>query len=427
MLFWIVIHFDNLDPKKLTLESMGGLFKIEGFEDKRQYAVWTDETKEVVLRHGFDKLHFTLSEQPSTQEIRFKGELMLSDQLASLWCAAPSAFSLVSEKTPFTKPADTLLVLSLSAGGVAGVGTGTVLTQLERLLHQPLYNVFDVIVGTSSGALLGLGASAATPGKDTSPYHSLVSQATENLVKISPIFDKKMIGYLTGPIGNNALYEKLVQQMALGLKMSDAKCVAGALSLNLLKSEAVLFNSRDHPDMPAWEAIRCSSALVPLFEPCVMSDGIYIDGGFVAENPTVFAYEFAKSLDIAKGKNKKIKILHVNATSTIFTKDELKDFHLWGGLKWLDFVGRGTGSFNMVATRKLEEMLVKTDPNLEIMDVRIHIGDGPNETIDNSPKNYGQCAQAGMNGFLYDVTDPSKPVASEMVSNVFTFLTTNTN
>jgi patatin-like phospholipase/acyl hydrolase len=65
-------------------------------------------------------------------------------------------------------------VLSIDGGGIRGVLPASVLARLEELCGgQPVAQLFDLIVGTSTGGILALGLTV--PGPDgTTPAHKAV-------------------------------------------------------------------------------------------------------------------------------------------------------------------------------------------------------------------------------------------------------------
>jgi patatin-like phospholipase/acyl hydrolase len=57
-------------------------------------------------------------------------------------------------------------VLVLDGGGVRGYLPGLVLAEFERRAGRPLSRLFDLIVGTSTEAIIGIGLAAGVPAQD---------------------------------------------------------------------------------------------------------------------------------------------------------------------------------------------------------------------------------------------------------------------
>lgn len=50
---------------------------------------------------------------------------------------------------------ETFNILSLSGGGIKGIFQATFLKFLEELYKVPLYEIFDLVAGTSTGSIVG--------------------------------------------------------------------------------------------------------------------------------------------------------------------------------------------------------------------------------------------------------------------------------
>ena len=54
-------------------------------------------------------------------------------------------------------------VLSLDGGGIRGLVAATIIAKLEQDLGKQAYQMFDLMVGTSTGGILALGLSLGIP------------------------------------------------------------------------------------------------------------------------------------------------------------------------------------------------------------------------------------------------------------------------
>jgi uncharacterized protein len=50
-----------------------------------------------------------------------------------------------------------LKILSIDGGGIKGVVPAVILMEVERRTGQPIYKLFDVVAGTSTGGILAMG------------------------------------------------------------------------------------------------------------------------------------------------------------------------------------------------------------------------------------------------------------------------------
>jgi uncharacterized protein len=192
-------------------------------------------------------------------------------------------------------------ILSIDGGGVRGLIPSLVLTKLEQLAGRPIFELFDLIAGTSTGGILALGLTMAGPnGRPAHSAHSLVS-----------IYEKESARIFSRPLG--------YRLRALG-SLADQKYPSQGIEAVLLEyfQEARLKDSLTDVLIPAYEierhfpfffksaharlnpaydfairdVARATSAAPTYFEPHRIaasgSDGDYfalVDGGVYANNP----------------------------------------------------------------------------------------------------------------------------------------------
>ena len=72
--------------------------------------------------------------------------------------------------TPAVAPRRPLRILSIDGGGIRGILPAMVLSDLERRTNRPIIDLFDLIVGTSTGGLVGL--ALACPDAEGKPRHT---------------------------------------------------------------------------------------------------------------------------------------------------------------------------------------------------------------------------------------------------------------
>ncbi len=62
-------------------------------------------------------------------------------------------------------------VLSIDDGGIRGYLAALVLAEIERRAQQPVLQLFDLVVGTSTGGIIGLGVSLGRSASELSEFH----------------------------------------------------------------------------------------------------------------------------------------------------------------------------------------------------------------------------------------------------------------
>ena len=82
-------------------------------------------------------------------------------------------------------------ILSIDGGGIRGIIPATILARIEDITGQRIYEMFDLIAGTSTGGLLALGLTK--PGEDGDPPYSAAELAEFYMTDGERIFDRSIL------------------------------------------------------------------------------------------------------------------------------------------------------------------------------------------------------------------------------------------
>jgi hypothetical protein len=215
-------------------------------------------------------------------------------------------------------------ILSLDGGGVRGIITATILTEVEKVtqsLHQQnLGEYFDLVTGTSTGSLItAMIARGMTADEIVKKYFDLAKQVfpqkkseliAEKLGHIpwigrslKSVADKISAGsqqletyeYDNKPL-IKILKDILGEETTLDELAPNHKPLVVIPAYNLGKASFVEFNnspSGGYGGIPAWQACLASAA-APVYLPRVDIGGwAFIDGGVAVNNPSLLATAFA--------------------------------------------------------------------------------------------------------------------------------------
>ncbi len=218
----------------------------------------------------------------------------------------------------------TVRVLTIEGGGVRGIIPTRLLIALESLTERPIVDLFDVMVGTSTGGMLTLGL--ATPDEDGRPLYTAKNVGdiyTSHGYEIFPrpvtslprsLADARewwtsasanaaIFGY--NPEAGNARYSPEGIERAFELyfgetRLSNAIVDVVITSYDLQTKRPVLFRSRNalpgtDTDPLMREVARATSAAPTYFPPLQMDwdgvpDRLLVDGGVFAKNPAMVGY-----------------------------------------------------------------------------------------------------------------------------------------
>ena len=100
---------------------------------------------------------------------------------------------LQTDKTePITNKGKKFKILSIDGGGIRGVASSVILQEFEKKSGKPISELFDLVVGTSTGALLGGILSLPDEHNKTKPMIT-AEEATKVYVELGPkIFERSL-------------------------------------------------------------------------------------------------------------------------------------------------------------------------------------------------------------------------------------------
>ena len=220
--------------------------------------------------------------------------------------------------------------LSLNGGGLRGVFTARLLSHIETATKKRSYDLFEMIAGNSTGAILATALGKGIPA--------------ENIVELylkygSYIFQKKPFWQrLKGGFG--LLDEKydirflieVIKKYVGESTLAEHRTKVMTVTYDLSEGTPVFHKSwhDGHRDVPMWVAAVASGDAPTYFEPLSFAGSIFVDGGTMAvNNPTISLYAEAIKLGY---KLDKIKILNLG-TGLYQEKVDPKKVQNWGVAK----------------------------------------------------------------------------------------------
>ena len=192
-------------------------------------------------------------------------------------------------------------LLAIDGGGIRGLIPATVLQELERVAGRPTHELFDLVVGTSTGAVLSLGLNV--PGPDGGPRYSAEELRTLYIEEGPNIFSRSLAYRVRSGNGvTNAKYpatgiEEVLERYFGDTRLSEALGDVLVTAYETELREPFLLRSRrarteDEAEFAMRDAARASTAAPTFFSPALVTgaDGSpwsLIDGGVYANNPTM--------------------------------------------------------------------------------------------------------------------------------------------
>lgn len=227
-------------------------------------------------------------------------------------------------------------ILSIDGGGIRGIVPAVVLARLSDHLKslgddKPLYSHFDLVAGTSTGALLSLGLTLCDIGlaNEEGPAIPVTEDFKSGFFKhgtrtigyikraadpqlfaklyldnAAGIFSPKMrlLGPVFGSRYDSASLEDVLDKTYKDAKLSDCLVPTMLVSYDSREGQGVMLSSYNQwKDMAASQAARASAAAPLYFQPLhtVSPEGrevSLLDGGMIANDPALLAYAEARRL-----------------------------------------------------------------------------------------------------------------------------------
>jgi uncharacterized protein len=224
-------------------------------------------------------------------------------------------------------------VLSIDGGGIRGIIPALVLAELERRSGKRIFELFDLIAGTSTGGILACALCAPDP----LPAAQLVALYEEEGPEI---FDRSVWqrvrsadGLLDEKYDSAALDRALVRFLAdKRLSQTRPDLIIPAYDTNepgpyFFKSRRA--RERAEEDFPLSEVARATSAAPTYFEPFPLGERALVDGGVFAVNPAMSA--FAEVVRFHPGAEVFLLSLGTGERTRRRTFADIKD---WGLVEW---------------------------------------------------------------------------------------------
>jgi predicted patatin/cPLA2 family phospholipase len=273
----------------------------------------------------------------------------------------------MAQATEKTGENQVLRVLTLDGGGAKGFYTLGVLKEIEAMLGCPLYQKFDLVFGTSTGAII---ASLIALG------HNVDSILELYRTHVPTVMSQK-----NAPTRSMAL-KKLAAEVFGDATFNDVKTGIGIVTAKWLTERPMIFkgnvaqaHGRVGTFIPGFgvsvaDAVKASCSAYPFFERTIVKTSMgeeieLIDGGYCANNPTLYA--IADAVKALKYEKNNIRLVSVGVGIYPEPKPGLK---MWLAKKFLISVQllQKTLEINTQSMDQLRQILFHDVPTIRISD-----------------------------------------------------------
>jgi patatin-like phospholipase/acyl hydrolase len=223
----------------------------------------------------------------------------------------------------------TKLILSFDGGGVRAIAAVVFLKQLEIASGKKIFDIFDFFIGTSAGGINALNIA----GREASCFDLENFWSKENLAKtMSKSFWDNASFLQTKPKYDGKGKREVLLDYFEDQSLGEAKKPVAVLAYDVENRKPRLLSSYGSPGIKMVSAASATSAAPIYYSTQEIDDGTWlIDGGIVANNPSLIGYSEAKKIFPAHN----IKVLSIG-TGINRRKINGRRSAKWGALNWFN-------------------------------------------------------------------------------------------
>lgn len=238
-------------------------------------------------------------------------------------------------------------VLSIDGGGIRGVIPAVLLQHLEQATGKAISELFDLIIGTSTGGILAAGLTV--PRANGSPKLAAEDMLDLYVERGAEIFRRSFWDGVTSAGGmldeqySEKPLERLLKQYLGDATLTDCIKPVVITSYDIERREPYFFKSRraeESVDRNHFlrDAARATSAAPTYFEPAVIKSmatrptrRVLVDGGVFVNNPALAG--FSEAVSIGQRPEEIIVVsLGTGVATRAIPYEKAKD---WGALGWI--------------------------------------------------------------------------------------------
>ncbi|MDR6680207.1 patatin-like phospholipase family protein [Pseudomonas oryzihabitans] len=290
-----------------------------------------------------------------------------------------------------------LRILSLDGGGAKGFYTLGVLKEIEAMVGMPLYKKFDLVFGTSTGAII---AALIALGYSIDPILEMYRK------HVPAVMSQKSAA------ARSAALKKLAGEIFGDATFSNVKTGVGIVTAKWMTERPMIFKGsvsqaqgRKGTFVPGFgvsiaDAVKASCSAYPFFERTTVrtssgEDIELLDGGYCANNPTLYA--IADAVQALKYERHNIRVVTVGVGIYPEPKPGLK---MWLAKKYLVSVQllQKTLEINTQSMDQLRHVLFHDVPTIRISD-SYTTPEMATDLLEHDPNKLGILFQRGRESF----------------------------
>ena len=224
-------------------------------------------------------------------------------------------------------------ILSIDGGGIRGIVPALVLAELEARAGQPVASLFDLVAGTSTGAILA----CALCRPDPEPASALVGL----YVTEGPRIFRRSLGWRVRSVEGlvEEKHESAALRSALDARLRDVRLHEATVRLLVptydIEARAPLFFKswrEELADARLADIALAATAAPTYFEPVRVAGHWLVDGGVFANDPAMCAYAEAVRLGDGRAEDLQLVSLGTGQHTRALPGEQVRG---WGVAQWV--------------------------------------------------------------------------------------------
>jgi uncharacterized protein len=227
-------------------------------------------------------------------------------------------------------------VLAIDGGGIRGLIPALVLTEIERRADRRIFELFDLIAGTSTGGILACALSAPDP-LPALEVVKLYEEEGPEIFSISVAQRIRSAGGLLDEKYDSAALDRALERFLADKRLSEARPDLIVPAYDTAEPGPYFFKTRkaretpETDDFPLSLVARATSAAPTYFEPSEAGARSLVDGGVFAVNPAMSAFAEVARHDPQAHTEIVLLSLGTGQRTRKRSFDQVKD---WGLVEW---------------------------------------------------------------------------------------------
>jgi patatin-like phospholipase/acyl hydrolase len=224
-------------------------------------------------------------------------------------------------------------ILSLDGGGMRGIFTASVIAQLEHDLSIRLAEHVDLIVGTSTGGIIGLGLAAGKSGDDMRDFYT--NEGARIFAR-----PRSLPRRLRQPKYDRRVLDEMLQREFGQLRLNDLNTAVCITAHELVAGTTRVWKDDHHEqltgggDQLVWKVAAATAAAPAYFAPVQLGAAdSHVDGGIWANNPALVG--ITEAVRYAGRTLEDIQLLSIGTTSRTFQVRDHEHASRMGLVAWL--------------------------------------------------------------------------------------------